>query len=109
MNITRQHITARQPSPVSPVHVPLSQVDAGVNTYVHKHVSTPLTNITRPVTDPSMRRGDLDSKVLLVLKLQADILPTGYESTISPPQLKRTAPKRTLTEALAISPGMALL
>ena len=33
---------------------------------------------SRPVTDPSMRRSD----VLLVLKLQADVLPTGHESNL---------------------------
>jgi len=76
MILTRQHVTPHRPSlglTGLTGHLPLTlwQVDAGVNTYAHKHVST--------------------------------------LSPISPLQLKRTAPKRTSTEALAISPGMALL
>jgi len=42
----------------------------------------PLPCLFRPVTDPSLRRGE---HKVLVLKLQADVLPTGHESMSSSP------------------------
>ena len=51
MILTRQHVHLTG-------HLPLTlwQVDAGVNTYAHKHVSTPLTNITSTVKTHSAEK-----------------------------------------------------